>query len=389
MYFLKSASALLGLVLLTSCEDPGGVSVRGVQPTLEQLNITSNTAAQNLLVNDLIIKAGLTRTPGPRDPDWSVVAEAGIYEIGRQCDQYLDVLFRFNRRQQAARQGLTAVGAATATILGIAGAAAPPIAITAAAFGLSASLFDAGVNSVLFTIEPSALRNVVLRGRKGYIDSLDLSRIDSRPRMMIALQGYLAQCSPAAIEANVNNAASGAESVASTNPAVAARAAGLAAPAATLIERADRTTAAAVTRTPVAVAEPLMARNRALPDEQNLLKRQAEAAQAALGVPLIDGNMGPDDATSETRKAIAEFERGLQRRAPSAWPARPRPTLGGNVGQLLTQIGPRPTIFRSVLVVITESSFRCTVARSWSTPSGRLRSTKKYERGESVPCRSI
>lgn len=347
MHFLKSASALLCLALLTSCEDPGSVGVRGVQPTLEQLNITSNTAAQNLLVNDLIIKAGLTRTPGPRDPDWSVVTEAGIYEIGRQCDQYLDVLFRFNRRQQAVRQGLTAVGAATATVLGLAGVAAPPIAITAAAFGLSASLFDAGVNSVLFTIEPSALRNVVLRGRKGYIDSLDLSRIDSRPRMMIALQGYLAQCSPAAIEANVNNAASGAESVASTNPAVAARAAGLAAPAATLIERADRTAAATVTTTPVPIADPLMARNRALPDEQNLLKRQAEAAQAALGVPLIDGNMGPDGAASETRKAIAEFERGLQRRAPSAWPARPRPTLGGNVGQLLTQIGSRPTIFKS------------------------------------------
>ena len=303
-------------VLLTSCQpaDPGAVSVRGVQPTVEQLNITSNTAAQNLLVNDLIVKAGLTRTPGPRDPDWSVVTEAGIYEIGRQCDQYLDVLFRFDRRTQAVRQGLTATGAATATILGLASVAAAPIAITAAAFGLSASLYDAGTNSVLFTVEPSALRNVVLRGRKGYIDSLDLSKIDSRPRMMIALQGYLSQCSPAAIEANVNNAASGADSVASTNPAVSARAAALAAPAATLIQRSNVVTTSAV-EAPPPLPTASVPRN-AKPQEKNVSIRELETAQAALGL-RPDGNFGPND-NSDTRTALREFQLGMIARG--EWP---------------------------------------------------------------------
>ena len=161
------------------------------------------------------------------------MAEAGIYEIGRQCDQYLDVLFRFNRNQRSIRQGLTATGAATATILGLAGVVAMPIAITAAAFGLAASLYDAGVNSVLFTIEPSALRNVVLRGRQAYIEKLDLSRVNSRPRMMIALQGYLTQCSPATIEANVNNAASGAQSIVNTRSGMSPDGALLGAPGVT------------------------------------------------------------------------------------------------------------------------------------------------------------
>ena len=179
-----------------------------------------------------------TTRRGPATTVGGLWPKREFYEIGRQCDQYLDVLFRFNRNQRAIRQGLTATGAATASILGVAGVVAMPIAITAVAFGLAASLYDAGVNSVLFTIEPSALRNVVLKGRQAYIRKLDLSKVNSRPRLLIALQGYLTQCSPATIEANVNNAASGAESVVNVRQGVSADGAILGAPGVTLIERA-------------------------------------------------------------------------------------------------------------------------------------------------------
>ena len=348
--FLRTAIAACCAILLISCQalreetDPSIVSVRGVQPTLEQLNISSNTAAQNILVNDLIAKAGLTYTPRPGDPDWAVVTEAGLYEIGRQCDQYLDVLFRFNRNTRAVRQGLTGVGAATATILGLASVAAAPIAITAAAFGLSATLYDAGVNSVLFTIEPSALRNIVLKGRKGYIESLDLSKVNTRPRMMIALQGYLIQCSPATIEANVNQAASGAESVASTSPGVSARAAALAAPAATLIERSVATVSQRVAPTPLP-SEDDLARNRK-PSEVAVTKRTLMAAQRALGV-APDGNFGPSE-DSETRQAIRQFQLGRHRRNPGQWPAADvNGELSGRTGELLPFLSPMPAIFRT------------------------------------------
>ena len=52
--------------------------------------------------------------------------------------------------------------------------------------------------------------------------------------MLIALQGYLTQCSPAAIEANINNAASGAPSV--SVPGDAPKAAALAAPGTALLQ---------------------------------------------------------------------------------------------------------------------------------------------------------
>src|SRR5204862_3174843 len=141
-----------------------------------------------------------------------------------------------NREQRAGRQDLAAAAAATGAIMGLSGVSSKAIGIAAAAFGLASSLFEAQVNSVLFTIEPSALRNVALQGRKWYLEKqLNINGIKSRPDMLIALQGYLAQCSPAALEANINNAASGAPSVVSPIPDVAEKAAALAAPSSTTL----------------------------------------------------------------------------------------------------------------------------------------------------------
>jgi hypothetical protein len=351
VHFLKNGIVACCVLLLTACQalrdeaDPGTVSVRGVAPTLEHLNISRDTAAQDAFVNDLIRKAGLGYTPPPGDYSWGFVAEAGIYEIGRQCDQYLDVLFRFNRNQRAIRQGLTATGAATASILGVAGVVAMPIAITAVAFGLAASLYDAGVNSVLFTIEPSALRNVVLRGRQAYINKLDLSKVNSRPRLLIAMQGYLTQCAPATIEANVNNAASGAESVVNVRQGATADGAILGAPGVTLIER----TTPPSTPTQVAIAVttatvkpppdvPVEARPRnAKAQEKNVSLEQLKNAQRALGVD-DDGNFGPTD-DSTTRMALREFQRGMIRRR--LWDAiEETGMLTGKTFNLLAFIGP-------------------------------------------------
>ena len=302
---LPRAVLVIGVLLLSSCShlDPTTAGVRGMPPTLEQIYPNTATGIQKTFVDNLIATAGLSaKSPlATRDPDWSLVAEAGIYEIGRQCDQYIDALFRFNRDQRAFRQGLTAAGAATASILGLAGVAAMPIAITAVAFGLSATLFDASVNSVLFTIEPSALRNVVLQGRKKYLDDIDIATVDTRPRMLIFLQGYLTQCSPAAIEANINNAASGAESVVSTNPLVARRAATDAAPAASLLktERPNTDNKLKNAETEIKRQQDQIDR---LTREQTRIRNSA--IQAALCVP-VSGTMG-----EVTLQAVRNFNRG-------------------------------------------------------------------------------
>jgi hypothetical protein len=235
--------ALCFVPLLSSCAlvrdwtDPTTVSVRGVPPTLEQLNVGATIDAQNQLLGNLIVIAGLQPGAERTAADWDLVYRAGVYEIGRQCDQYLDVLFRFNREQRAGRQDLAAAAAAAGAIMGLSGVSSKAIGIAAAAFGLASSWYEASVNSVLFTIEPSALRNVVLQGRQKYLDDLKQKnvKINSRPDMLIVLQGYPTQCSPAAFEANINNAASGAPSVVSSMPGVAEKAAALAAPSSTTL----------------------------------------------------------------------------------------------------------------------------------------------------------
>jgi hypothetical protein len=267
--FLLSACALIRDQL-----DPTTVSIRGVPPTLEQLNVNATANANNLFVDNLVQVAGLPQNAalGPRTADWDLVMRAGIYEIGRQCDQYLDVLFRFNREQRAGRQDLAAAAGATGAIMGIAGASAKALAITAASFGLASSLFDASVNSVLFTIEPSALRYVALQGRQQYLESLRKNNVEinSRPDMLIALQGYLTQCSPAAIEANINNAASGAPSVVTFTPGVTP-AALLAAPATALIVPSPKNL---LPSEPVKPKEPVRSRPFVPPPDVTLNYRQ-------------------------------------------------------------------------------------------------------------------
>jgi hypothetical protein len=343
--------------LLSACSlirdqvDPTTVSIRGVPPTLEQLNISTTAYAQNLMVDELIQTAGLPPATQlmPYDDNWSLVMKAGIYEIGRQCDQYLDVLFRFNREQRAGRQDLAAAAAATGAIMGLSGASAKALAITAAAFGLATSLFDASVNSVLFTIDPSALRNVALQGRRNYLEQLKNLKINTRPDMLIALQGYLTQCSPAAIEANINNAASGAPSVVTPSPdnSTARNAAALAAPGTALLreERAKEVVSRPVTTAPAQMPERLTPPNLQR-GEEHFTTPEIKGAQAALGIP-VNGDLGPPG--SATREAITEFQKGMHLRAPDLWPTSEiTGVLTSRTGRTLPLLSPMPrAIFSS------------------------------------------
>jgi hypothetical protein len=204
---------ITSLTCLSGCAmpDPMAVSVGGLNPAIESLNFQGVAARQDALVTELQNMAGFrgVSLAATGDPHWFIVLKAGMEFEGGQCDEYLSALFKFDRKQRALRQGLTATGAAAATILGLTHTPAAPIAITAAAFGLGASLFDADVNSVLFQLAPSGVRNIVIQAQDAYRDgvtskpSLYQSRVDA----LLALQGYLRLCTPAAIEAAVNQAA--------------------------------------------------------------------------------------------------------------------------------------------------------------------------------------
>jgi hypothetical protein len=206
----RRSSFLLALALIPVLSGCG--QVRGLSPSLESQKFAGVAERQDTLVADLQKMAGFgdgDKLAAIGDPRWFQVVKAGMEFQGGQCDEYLSALFNFDREQKALRQGLTATGATTATVLGLTLTPAAPIAITAAGFGLAASLFDADVNSVLFDLSPSGVRNIVVQSEDAYRDSVT-SHADlyqSRSDALLALQGYLRLCTPAVIESAVNKAA--------------------------------------------------------------------------------------------------------------------------------------------------------------------------------------
>jgi hypothetical protein len=304
---------LLGAGALAGCGNASH-QLLGVPPTLQQSNLLAEQDLQDRMVAALVAKAGLTGVDLRSNPAlWKDVADAGLMEVDIQCDRYLAALFTFNREQRAGRQVLTAAGAGTAAILGITGAAGTTVALVAAAFGLAANVFDAGANSVLFTVSPTAIRAVAAKGRQAFLEGIRWERVNSRPRMMMVVQGYLAQCTPAAIEANIDNAATGAPSVSNVDTAL--KAAALAAPSSTVVQDPTVFSASPVTpprSVPIVIAPSNVARN-VTATEAVFIRTGDEAAelQRALGVK-DDGDLGPAglDPPGETRRAILEFKLG-------------------------------------------------------------------------------
>lgn len=318
-------------------------TINGLPSIPEQLSVDPMAAAEaeSKYIRALSLRGGLEGViPVNYSADWYLIQRAGIRDIGSRCDEYLNALFRFNRQQQAIRTGLTSTAAATGTIMSIAGAASAAFGIVTAAFGLSSSLFDATTNSVLFTIEPSALRNVVLQGLDKYAKIMDASRPTTRPDTMIQLQGYLAQCSPASIEANINLAANGSPNAVTNSSGLSGlNAARMAGSAITSREKAE-----AIIDKPVQPNPPPAQKttDTRLPGEDPLPPDLVRLIQGALKVK-DDGLMG--GANSETRTAIKEFELGLIMQPGSAFT---KPT-GAYAGQtrFIIPITPMPAELES------------------------------------------
>lgn len=158
------------------------------------------------VATSLISLAGLTPPLQPGSPQWRDVAEAGATYVDNVCDQYIDAIFWFDRWRGSAKSGLALTGATAASALALLDAATTTVALTAAAFGLTGGLIDVGANSVLYSIEPSAVRVALKRAQAAYRDDLATKTITSQGAAIAAAQGYLSLCLPPALETLVNTA---------------------------------------------------------------------------------------------------------------------------------------------------------------------------------------
>jgi hypothetical protein len=341
-------AALLCAGVLTGCGNASN-TLLGVQPTLQQTNLLADVQIQNQMIQALIEKAGYPKDTylPPGSPNWEFVTRAGFVEVDLQCDRYLAALYAFNREQRAGRQVITATGATIAAIMGLTGSAGVSIALVAAAFGLGANVFDAGVNSVLFTISPAAVRAVAAKGRQAYVAGIKWKEVTSRPVMMGLVQGYLSQCTPGAIEANIENAATGAPSVASSSTDIALKAAALASPGVSVAQHPQvfitRPVSEGGSTTDFKVADPVL---NALPSELAYIKTKAEAGvlQRALKVK-VDGDLGVK-GKSETRAALVEFQIGVFRHEADTT-SKATDEIDANTFSKIGNAPPMPAILKS------------------------------------------
>jgi hypothetical protein len=229
----RRAAFVAAILSIGAC----GGGIEGPPANMENLSADPIARAnlQTRYIEGLRLSADLPQYPATQPAsadDWRLIQRAGIDQIDEACNNYLYTLYRFNAQQKAARQGLLAATATTGVIMGLAGAGTMAIGIAAAALGLSAALFEASTNSVLFSVEASAVRNVVQESRSRFATVMAANPPTTRPDTMIALRGYLSLCTPAVIEANINNSANGSRnSVVTPDEKAGVAAAALAAPA--------------------------------------------------------------------------------------------------------------------------------------------------------------
>jgi hypothetical protein len=348
MFRMVSGSILVAAMALGGCASAN--ILEGPAPSMERLSSDPIQRAnlQTRYIEGLRLSADLPQQARPPVPaeEWRLIQRAGIDQIDEECNNYLSALYRFNAQQKAGRQGLLAATATVGAIMGLAGATTVAIGITAAALGLSASLFEAGTNSLLFSIEASAVRNVVQEARSRYVVTMIANPPTTRPDTMISLRGYLSLCTPAVIEVNINNSANGSRnSVTSSNEAAGIDAAAMAAPALTFATRERQARAQVAGRVDLEPAPPPVRG----PEDVRLSGESPTAltpsavrrVQAALDIPNKTGVLGGEG--SATRGAIMEFEAGMNARGERGWNA---PTgklaTGSNTTDTLLMLSPMP-----------------------------------------------
>ena len=317
----RVSAGLLVAALSSGCSmfDEKRAYITGLPPTIDADRLRKSTEAQKNIVSDLLVRANLTGgIPANGSADWAVFTEAGFGFVDEQCDRYLDALFWYNRARSATQTQLALTGATAASIMGILDASKEAIAITAAAFGFASGTVDTLASSVLYSLDPSSIKNLVDRSRSQYRQAAASRSIVTQPGAMSVIQGYLRLCLPATIETQINGAVSetgfAEDTTASSGIVPVLKRVGTAQTTSNPTELTDA-------REPVSPTPPPPAPTRILNPisalEEGISFRRGQDIQRTLCVKA-DGNFGATTG-SQTRTAIRWYQMSRQPGNPEAW----------------------------------------------------------------------
>jgi hypothetical protein len=193
---------LLIVVFAAGCVDSDRLRLlSGPGVDINAIDLQNYRVNQDVVVQNLMALAGYA----PESPigDWTPVVDAGIGFVNQRCEAYLDAIFWFNRYKSTTANEISLLGAGTASALGIVQASARDIALVALAFGITAQTVEVLSSSILYKIDPAAVKSLVDASQAIYLQSIKDIRYTSRSKAVLAIQGYLNLCLPATLEAQV------------------------------------------------------------------------------------------------------------------------------------------------------------------------------------------
>ena len=137
---------------------------------------------------------------------WTLIVEAGLNDIDRRCDEFLNWL---EYRKRTDKNLIALIGSAiadTTTILGATNTAQRSISIVGAALGFTKTAFNLYTERLITVAEKSTVQSVVFTELARYREDVVKKKIifENRPAAIQALRNYLRICMPATIEAKIN-----------------------------------------------------------------------------------------------------------------------------------------------------------------------------------------
>lgn len=184
----------------------------GIGTELKPASMVQTTNDLESYVNAICFQAGLSRngedcgtgSNGKSQTIWKQFVETGMNDIDRRCDAYLSWLDARRRDREPILRELAAAGAATHSIMTVAGSTNKALEIASAAFGLAIASYGNWNSRLLLEVSKSTVQTIVYTRQTDFRNAIKDEKISDRARAIYLLRNYIRICLPITIETDIN-----------------------------------------------------------------------------------------------------------------------------------------------------------------------------------------
>jgi hypothetical protein len=203
---LSAFSAGLMALATAACNPVADQYFReGAGSDLYTAQLPQETQLQDEYVYYICRQAGNPSVGGSCDgTTWTAFTLAGMNDIDRRCDAYLDWLDAQRRDRTPILAQIGAMGGSAVAIMGAAGAGVQALSIVANAFGLAGTTYANWNSRLLLDVDHSTVQTIVYTRQQDFRKVNVGVIVPDRPAAIYLLRGYLRICMPITIETTIN-----------------------------------------------------------------------------------------------------------------------------------------------------------------------------------------